>query len=291
MKITYIGHSGFLAETEKHLLLFDYYKGSLPKLPEEKPLYVFVSHRHEDHFNPEIFRLAQKGRKVTYVLSFDIRLTEKNLNRWGLEDSEVEISGAKEIFGVKEPSDVKEIRCADPSSDTVYFLEGGEETKREIKREDAHRRWRLISLRAGEVCETEDLKVETFRSTDEGVAFLVTVDGAVLYHAGDLHWWMWPGEDKGWLGTMTANFKREVKKLAGRKVDIAFLPLDDRQGEYFFWGMDWYLRNLQVRYAFPMHFWEDDTVVERFCQMECRKAYPTVICDTAHERVWELPEL
>lgn len=280
-KITYIGHSGFLAETEKHLLLFDYYQGVLPDLSEEKPLYIFVSHRHEDHFNPEIFKLAGEGRQITYVLSFDIKLTEKNLSRWGLKDTDVEVSSAEELSGIRALSG------ADPLPDTVHSLERGEETDRE----ESGKWRRLISVRANEVCEMEDLKVETFRSTDEGVAFLVTVDGVVLYHAGDLHWWMWRGEDKGWLGTMTANFKREVEKMAGRKVDIAFLPLDDRQEEYFFWGMDWYLRNLRVHYAFPMHYWEDDTVVEQFARLECRQDYPTVICDTAHERVWELTEL
>ena len=38
MEITYIGHSGFYVELEEALLLFDYYKGSMPKLPHEKGL-------------------------------------------------------------------------------------------------------------------------------------------------------------------------------------------------------------------------------------------------------------
>jgi len=59
MRITYIGHSGFLVELRETLLLFDYYEGSLPQLPLEKQLYVFASHRHPDHFNPEIFSLAE----------------------------------------------------------------------------------------------------------------------------------------------------------------------------------------------------------------------------------------
>ena len=36
MQITYIGHSGFLVELSESLLLFDYYEGSLPKLPPER---------------------------------------------------------------------------------------------------------------------------------------------------------------------------------------------------------------------------------------------------------------
>lgn len=43
MKITYIGHSGFLVELSHTLLLFDYYRGKIPPLPKEKELFVFVS--------------------------------------------------------------------------------------------------------------------------------------------------------------------------------------------------------------------------------------------------------
>ena len=76
MIIDYLGHSGFLAETDGALLLFDYYRGDLSLIgrkPAEKPLFVFVSHVHADHFNPEIFRLAEGTRPVKYVLSFDLK--------------------------------------------------------------------------------------------------------------------------------------------------------------------------------------------------------------------------
>ena len=59
MKITYIHHSAFLAETSHACLLFDYFEGTLPEIPAEKPLYVFASHRHPDHFSKVIFDLAQ----------------------------------------------------------------------------------------------------------------------------------------------------------------------------------------------------------------------------------------
>lgn len=45
MKITYIGHSGFAAELAHCTLLFDYYEGTLPVFPSEKPLYVFAAMR------------------------------------------------------------------------------------------------------------------------------------------------------------------------------------------------------------------------------------------------------
>lgn len=77
MKVTYISHSGFLIEMEKANYLFDYFKGEIPKMDKEKPLYVFSSHSHSDHFNPVIFDLAGEYRDITYILSDDIKGREK----------------------------------------------------------------------------------------------------------------------------------------------------------------------------------------------------------------------
>ena len=70
MKVTFILHSSYLVELDHCCLLFDYYQGELP--PIEKPLYVFASHSHGDHFSPDIFQLAQPGKEVHYLLSDDI---------------------------------------------------------------------------------------------------------------------------------------------------------------------------------------------------------------------------
>jgi L-ascorbate metabolism protein UlaG (beta-lactamase superfamily) len=76
MKIDYLGHSGFFVETDSVLLLFDYYYGDLSFIgqkPDEKPLFVFASHIHEDHYNPKIFSLSDIHPRTTYLLSFDIK--------------------------------------------------------------------------------------------------------------------------------------------------------------------------------------------------------------------------
>ena len=61
LKITFIYHSGFAVETLDCTLLFDYYRGDIPEFAAEKPLYVFSSHQHADHFNFQIFDLADKS--------------------------------------------------------------------------------------------------------------------------------------------------------------------------------------------------------------------------------------
>lgn len=68
MKVTYIEHSSFLLETDTAYLLFDYYAGkeTLPKLNPGKPLLVFNSHSHGDHYSPEIFSICGKHPAVRY---------------------------------------------------------------------------------------------------------------------------------------------------------------------------------------------------------------------------------
>ena len=81
-KVTYIYHSCFLLRIENVCFLFDYpEKAHLPKgsdkivldnVKAEDTLYVFFSHGHEDHFNPEIENILQKVKNKKFVLSDDI---------------------------------------------------------------------------------------------------------------------------------------------------------------------------------------------------------------------------
>ena len=58
MTLTYIFHSSFALDTGTCILLFDYWMDPAAVVPRllaaDKPLYVFSSHFHEDHFNREI---------------------------------------------------------------------------------------------------------------------------------------------------------------------------------------------------------------------------------------------
>lgn len=76
MRITYLGHSGFLVEFPRCRFIFDYYVGDLNLSDPTKPTFVFASHAHADHYNPEIFgRLRAQDvalEKITAVLSKDI---------------------------------------------------------------------------------------------------------------------------------------------------------------------------------------------------------------------------
>lgn len=82
MRIVYIGHSGFYIEGRNSCLLFDYYNGDLPQIDPGKKLFVFSSHRHHDHFNPEIFRLNADY----WILGRDFSLSPGIRIKYGIDD-------------------------------------------------------------------------------------------------------------------------------------------------------------------------------------------------------------
>ena len=220
MNITYIKHSGYLLETDQALMLFDFWQGTMPPLDPEKDLFVFVSHRHQDHFNPEIFHLAASHPKIHYILSDDI---------WQNKVSE-------SLHGLT--------WFVDPGK-VLEFQEGG------------------------------GIRITTFRSTDEGVAFVVEADGFTIYHAGDLNNWRWNGESLAWNNNMSTNYRRELEKIkaAGFHPDVAMVPLDGRQEDLFYLGLDDFMRIVGAKQVFPMHFWEDFSVILACKELECSADY------------------
>ena len=81
MIVTYICHSGFLVETPTIYYLFDYYKGPIPELIPDKPVVVFASHGHADHYNSNVFKklLASGASTIYAVLSHDILTIPANI--------------------------------------------------------------------------------------------------------------------------------------------------------------------------------------------------------------------
>ena len=214
VEVWYLGHSGFAVDIGNDFLIFDYYldhsednKRSLssgviePSEIKDKKVYVFVSHRHPDHFNPVILSWKEQIPNIHYFLSYDIP-------------------------------------------------------------KKYHQEWTSI-MTYNDTYQDQNLSIKTFKSTDEGIAFLINVDGVSIYHAGDLNWWHWNGEPKSWNNNMAAQFKREVELIKNHPIDIAFLTADPRQENAEFMGMEWFLNQVDVKIAFPMHFENDYSIMDR----------------------------
>ena len=230
MIVTYIGHSGFLAELPHCLLLFDvlasgqepptarYDIGRLPELPEEKELLVFVSHAHRDHYSHAIWQLKDLHPRVTYILPTCVPFT----------------AGVRARLGLSE-EDCRHVLRVRPEQQYAVPVPGA-----------------------------EPVRIETLRSTDAGVAFWVEAEGQTLFHAGDLHLWLWEEEGPAYMEKMQADFDRFTAPLTGRHADAAFLPLDARLEEHTFDGMDAYLDRMRVSHCFPMHLWKNYDLIPQY---------------------------
>ena len=203
MRVTYIGHSGFSVELESHILLFDYYEGTMPEFDPAKKLLVFASHSHPDHFNREILKLADVYPDVEYVFPKDIRIAKKE-------------------------------QCA-----SEHFMR---------KRDE---------ITVG------DTKVKSLRSTDEGVAFLVRCEDRIIYHAGDLNWWHWEEEGTEYNQQMKEDYQNALRLMEGEHVDVAFVPVDPRLEDAYYWGIDWYMRHTDTERVYPMHMWGQYEIQDR----------------------------
>jgi len=78
MKLTYIYHSGFAIEGERFMMILDYFKDAKDAFVRKAltsykgRIYVFASHWHPDHFNPEILQWKQTRSDIRYIFSSDI---------------------------------------------------------------------------------------------------------------------------------------------------------------------------------------------------------------------------
>lgn len=77
IKVIYLDRSGYAISTPTAILVFDYYKDpanalrKLLKSNPELPVIFLATHHHADHFNPDIFDLAQDHKRL-FILSSDI---------------------------------------------------------------------------------------------------------------------------------------------------------------------------------------------------------------------------
>ena len=146
----------------------------------------------------------------------------------------------------------------------------------------------LCYLAPGETFSDHFVKVETSRSTDEGVAFWVHVDGFDFYHAGDMNNWFWDGSEADL--ELEKQYHEELQKFANRCViDSAFIPVDPRLGDNFYRGLDDFMRRVETDHVFPMHFWGDYSVIQKLKALPCTEPYRDRIMDiTVEEQVFYL---
>ncbi len=108
------------------------------------------------------------------------------------------------------------------------------------------------------------IQVETLLSNDSGVAFIVITDEGMIYHGGDLNDWYWEGEPEEENRELRTIYHMEIGKIKGRHFDVAFVPLDPRLEAHYADGLLYFLENVDCDAVFPIHYWGDPCVIQRF---------------------------
>lgn len=117
---------------------------------------------------------------------------------------------------------------------------------------------------AGKRYEVDDLVIETLASTDAGVAFYVTTNGVSFFHAGDLNDWKMEGAGDLINGKQERAYRYEIRKITDKPINLAFVPMDPRLGPYQSLGIDFFLKNTDAEFVFPMHMWQDYSAIAAY---------------------------
>ena len=82
-------------ELDDKVLIFDYFDGDmvegmhftgkLPSYESDTKIYMFASHKHQDHFDIDILRMAEQYENIHYILSKDIRISPNFLRKHGID--------------------------------------------------------------------------------------------------------------------------------------------------------------------------------------------------------------
>ncbi|MGI5849098.1 MAG: MBL fold metallo-hydrolase [Christensenellales bacterium] len=87
MHIYYLHHSSIAVLLDKSLLIFDYYRHrpdegmdngyvSDKEIMDAARVYVFVSHSHNDHYNPYIFEWEKINQNTTFILDSTVPIEQ-----------------------------------------------------------------------------------------------------------------------------------------------------------------------------------------------------------------------
>lgn len=96
------------------------------------------------------------------------------------------------------------------------------------------------------------LDVATFRSNDEGVAFLIEKGGMKIYFGGDLAKWSWTQDcDPAERRELESVFEETVRKIEGTAISVAFSNADPRLANWT--GAEEFIRRIAPGVFVPMH--------------------------------------
>lgn len=236
VELKYIFHSGFLLESDKCILIFDYWMDPSGIMPHyinpsgNKHIYVFASHFHEDHFTKKIFEWRKNNpfTEYTYILSKDI-LKHRRANK---EDADIWLAKG----GSWEDENIKVIATGSNDSGVSWIVEVDDKR----------------IFHAGDLCNwyarflTDGTPEEEIFSEEFGTY----INPAA--------------EEKRFLGEL-----KDIRKITD-SFDLVMFPVDGRIGNGYTLGARQFIDRFKVGLFVPMHFvmsdFESAWRMEPFCK-------------------------
>lgn len=245
MKVWYLYHSGFAVEAGGCLLLFDYWNNRedgdartlengvfdpvnwLSHAAQEAhgdiipPVIVFSSHKHGDHFLPEILQWQETIPGIRYVLSQDI---------------------PKRYFSGMPKEEIVEAGNPEESAESARIVR--------MKPYQTHS-WPELDM-VVHTFKSTDAGVAFWVE----IAGQVIYHAGDL----NLWFWETESKTWNRNMTTRFHQEMELvagwSEQTGKNPDIAFLPADPRLGAHWLDGFAYFLEKVGVKHAFPMHFGE-----------------------------------
>lgn len=238
MKITHIYHSGFMVTMENSILLFDWYKRSLPEIPTDQKLYVFCSHAHEDHYSPQIWDLQKTFKDVTYILDEGIADAAEH------PEADVIIVRPRQTYTIPAdgsgPASLKVITLESTDMGVAFYIET--EGKRIYHAGDLN-----VWFWNDEPMEDNIASEKKCREEMQYLADRIREDHPEADRAG----------------------QNGLPQL----LDVALVPLDYRLEEHAPRCMASFMEILGAKYVFPMHYWGKEAQVREYLKDERIKNY------------------
>lgn len=229
MKLTYIWHDCFVFENNQLIIVFDFWKDMTSR----------------DDKSPSFIEMADKAKPIYVIVSHHHK--DHFTNRifdWDSQFNHIHYILSKDV------------------ARHVRHLLNPDSLCKGIKPDPSH----ITVLQPGESFSDSRLRVEAFGSTDIGNSYCVTIGGLTLFHAGDLNAWIWKDEStEEEVNDAIADYNRILTSIAAAHpvIDYAMFLVDSRIGTDYFTGARMFVRAIDVRRFFPMHFGLGDSLEQQ----------------------------
>lgn len=145
---------------------------------------------------------------------------------------------------------------------------------------------RGVRMAPGEERGFGPVSVKAFGSTDEGVSYMVTYAGIRLFHAGDLNLWHWRDESSiTEIEEAEKAFYDCVAPIPPETIDVAFFPVDPRQGSMYDAGAGYFVMTVKPKILIPMHFQGRADIAVRFAATGSTQTTQVIALQEAGESV------